>query len=308
MMATVPAAHAATSSFTTPAFDGDFPDPQVVLTGGTYWAYGTGSAGRNLSVMSSRDLTTWTSPVDPLPVLPSWASPGLTWAPDVIQLRGAWVMYYAVHDPSLGHQCISVATSTTPGGPFSDTSSGPLICQAVNGGSIDPAPFRDPSTGQLVLLWKSDDNSIGQTTHLWAQPLRSNGLSLATGSSPTLLLTQSAGWQAPAIEAPTVVLHNRRYYLFYAGNSYASASSGIGYATSPTLLGSYSNRSRFAPWLASRGNATGPQGPWVFTDATGARHLAFAAWDGAVGYNNSGVRALWIARLSFSRLGIPSAD
>lgn len=74
-----PAAGASTS----PAYAGDFPDPSVLLIGGSYWAYSTGSAGRNLQVMSSPDLKTWTAPVDPLPVLPSWARRGLTWAPDV---------------------------------------------------------------------------------------------------------------------------------------------------------------------------------------------------------------------------------
>src|SRR5579864_2875975 len=70
---------------TSPAYGGDFPDPFVLPVGATYWAYSTGSAGRNLQVMSSTDLVTWTAPTDPLPVLPRWASSGLTWAPRVLQ-------------------------------------------------------------------------------------------------------------------------------------------------------------------------------------------------------------------------------
>src|SRR5450631_2301894 len=50
---------------TSPAYPGDFPDPFVLPVGGTYWAYATGSAGRNLQVMSSTDLRTWTQPTDP---------------------------------------------------------------------------------------------------------------------------------------------------------------------------------------------------------------------------------------------------
>ena len=299
MMAMVPAAHAASSSFSVPAYGGDFPDPAVILAGGTYWAYSTGSAGRNLQVMSSPDLRTWSTPTDPLPHLPGWASAGLTWAPGVIQVQGTYLMYYTAHDPSLGHQCVSVATASTPAGPFTDGASGPLICQSTNGGSIDPNPYLDPSSGQLVLLWKSDDNSVGQTTHLWGQPLTANGLAFAPGTSPSLLLSQTAHWQAPAIEGPTIAVHNGRYYLFYSANNYASSSSGIGYAVSSSLLGSYSNQSWFGPWLGSRGNATGPQGPSVFTDASGSLRLAFAAWDGKVGYNNGGVRSLWIGSLSF---------
>jgi len=298
----------ASSSFTAPVYQGDFPDPTVLDVGGTYWAYATGSAGRNLQVMSSPNLAQWTVPTDPLPVLPSWASTGRTWAPSVIARGGVYLMYYAVHDAALGHQCISVATSSTPGGPFSDASEGPLVCQTANGGSIDPDVYLDPVSGGLYLIWKSDDNSLGagHVTHLWGQRLSSSGLSFASGSAPLLLLSQSAPWQAPAIEGPAVIHSGGRYYLFYGANNYDTASSAIGYATSSTLLGPYTNQSRFAPWLATTGNAQGPQGPALFTDNSGATRMAFAAWYGTVGYENGGVRSLWIGNLRFSRSGNPT--
>lgn len=299
-------AYAATSTFRTPAYAGDFPDPDIVVAGGAYWAYSTGSAGRNLQVMSSPDTRNWSSPVDPLPTLPSWASRGLTWAPGVVQIGATFVMYYTVHDAALNKQCISVATSTEPGGPFSDTSAGPLVCQANHGGSIDPNPYRDPASGQLYLLWKSDDNSIGQPTHIWGQQLTGDGMAMAPGTSPAVLLNQSATWQSPAIEGPTVIQRGQTYYLFYGANSYSSPSSGIGYATSASLLGPYTNRSTWGPWLGTRGNAIGPQGPMIYTDLRGVTRMAFAAWYGTVGYANGGVRALWIGTLGFNRSGTPT--
>jgi beta-xylosidase len=302
-------AFAAGSTFQTPAYGGDFPDPSVLVANGTYWAYSTGSAGLNLQVLSSPDMKSWTAPPDPdpQPTLPTWASSGLTWAPDVIQIGSTYVMYNTVRDTAQGMQCISVATSSTPAGPFVDQSpGGPLICQTSHGGSIDPSPFLDTASGTLYLVWKSDDNSIGQTTHLWGQALAPGGLALSPGSSATLLLSQSASWQAPAIEGPTLVRNGSTYYLFYGANSWNSASSGIGYATSRTVLGPYSNHSTFGRWLGSTGNATGPQGPMVFTDRTGATRMAFAAWDGPVGYQNGGVRALWIGTLRFEWFGSPT--
>ena len=296
----------ASSTFSAPVYAGDFPDPTVLLVGRAYWAYGTGSAGRNLQVMQSSTLTSWTAPTDPLPVLPAWASVGLTWAPSVIALDGGYVMYYAVRDTALAQQCISVATSTTPAGPFVDHSAGPLICQTADGGSIDPNAYLDPRTGTLYLVWKSDDNSIGQNTHIWAQPLAANGLALAAGSTPSLLLSESEPWQSPTIEGPTVTYHSGRYYLFYGASSYDTASSGIGYATSTSLLGTYANQSVSGPWLGTTGNAQGPQGPMIFTDASGSTRMAFAAWYGPVGYQNGGARSLWIATLSFGLLGRPS--
>jgi beta-xylosidase len=308
IMMTSAAAFAASNAFTAPVYGGDFPDPSIVLVNGTYWAYATGSAGKNLQVMSSRDLHTWSQPADPLPVLPGWAGAGKTWAPGVLQRGSNFLMYYTVHDVALNEQCLSVATSSSPGGPFSDGSSGPLVCQSSNGGSIDANPFVDPATGNLYLLWKSDDNSLGagHNTHIWGEQLTASGMTFASGTSPSLLLTQSAAWQAPAIEGPTVILHGGRYYLFYGANNYDTASSGIGYATSTSLLGAYSNKSTFGPWLGTRGNAQGSQGPDVFTDSSGATRMAFAAWYGTVGYENGGVRSLWIGNLGFNFFGTPS--
>jgi beta-xylosidase len=303
------AANPAPSSFSAPVYTGDFPDPSVVLVNGTFWAYATGSGGRNLQVMSSTDLHSWSAPVDPLPVLPSWASYGLTtWAPGVLQRGATFVMYYTVHNPSLGHQCISVATAAQPRGPFSDTSTGPLICQSVNGGSIDPNPYLDPANGKLYLVWKSDDPNLGpgHPPHLWGQQLTANGLSLAAGTSPSLLMVQAARWQSGNAEGPTLVSRNGRYYLFYGANNYDTASSGIGYATSSSVLGSFTNQSTSAPWLGTRGSAQGPQGPWIFTDGSGATRMAFAAWYGKAGYENGGARSMWIGTLTFNIFGTPS--
>lgn len=303
-LAPAPFAAAASSTFTAPVYAGDFPDPSVLLAGGTYWAYATGSGGRNLQVMSSPDLHTWTGLSDPLPVLPLWAATGRTWAPGVMQIAGRYVMYYTVEQKSSGQQCISVATAIAPGGPFADTSTGPLMCQNANGGSIDPNPYLDPVSGGLYLLWKSDDNSIGRNTHLWGQPLAVDGMSFVPGTTPTLLLTESATWQSPSAEGPTVVRNGGTYYLFYGANSYSSASSGIGYATtSGPLLSPYTNRSRSGPWLGTTGNAKGPQGPMIFKDSSGTTRMAFAAWYGAVGYNSGGMRAMWTGTLRFSSFG-----
>jgi beta-xylosidase len=281
-----------------PSYPGDFPDPFVVTAGSTYWAYSTGSGGRNLQVMSSGDLHAWTTPADPLPVLPGWAQAGFTWAPGVLERGVFFVMYYTVRQASSGRQCLSVATSLRPGGPFDDRSSGPLVCQLNHGGSIDPNPFVAPN-GTAYLLWKSDDNAIGQATNLWAAPLSLSGLTLA--AAPSLMLTEKPrSWQVPVVEGPAMVANGRRYYLFYGANNWDSANAAIGYATCASPLGPCTDASTSSPWLASRGTAVGPSGPAIFIDSTGKTRLAYHAWTGAVGYNNGGVRSLWIDHLTFA--------
>lgn len=287
---------------TGPVYPGDFPDPSVLLAGRTYWAYSTGSAGRNLQVMSSPDLRTWTTPVDPLPVLPSWARPGFTWAPDVLARAGAFLMYYTVRDAASGRQCISVATSVTPGGPFTDTSSAPLICQLPNGGSID-ASATVMSAG-TYLVWKSDDNAVGRRTHLWSQQLSSDGRALV--GTRSRLLSADLPWQRSVIEGPSMVEVGGLHYLFYGANAWNSASAAIGYAWCTSPLGPCVHASILGPWMASHGTGLGPSGPEVFVDASGATRLAYHAWTGAVGYQNGGMRSLWIDPLKFAGL-VPSA-
>ena len=72
------------------------------------------------------------------------------------------------------------------------------------------------------------------------------------------------------------------------------------------LLGPYTNQSVFGPWLGTTGNPQGPQGPMIFTDASGSTRMAFAAWYGPVGYQNGGVRALWVGGLRVNGSGRPS--
>src|ERR1019366_6365396 len=61
----------------------DFPDPDILLVGGTYYAYATNSVAGNIQIIESTDLTHWTALGDALPSLPSWATPDETWAPGV---------------------------------------------------------------------------------------------------------------------------------------------------------------------------------------------------------------------------------
>src|SRR5450759_1113942 len=144
--------------------------------------------------MSSPDMLNWGPVTDPLPKLPSWASAPWTWAPGVVQRGSTYLMYYAAHDTAANQQCISVATSWSPSGPFTDNSAASFICQHALGGSIDPQPCVAPA-GSLYLLWKSDNIAIGQPTALWAQQLSRSGR-YRVGSAVKLLdMMPQPSWQ-----------------------------------------------------------------------------------------------------------------
>jgi beta-xylosidase len=281
-----------------PAYAGDFPDPSVLTTQSAYYAYATQSGRTNVQVLASRDLRTWRQLPDALPVLPSWALPGHTWAPAVWRRSGRYVLYYTTRSRATGRQCISAAVAPTPRGPFRDRSTAPLVCQAALGGSIDPDPFVD-AHGRPHLTWKSDGNALGQRTWLWSQRLTDDGLHL--GGAASRLLAQERPWEGPLVEAPTFVQVGRHLLLFYSANRYDTSRYAIGYARCSSSTGPCRKVTTRVPWLASRAGAPGPGGQAFFRDRSGGWRVAYHAWTpGRVGYDNGGRRAMWVEPVSFA--------
>ena len=272
----------------------DFPDPDVILVGQTYYAYATNSVAGNIQIIASNDLTRWRAVGNALPSLPSWATPDSTWAPSVDQIGGHFVLYYAVDVAKNATECISVATSASPQGPFVDSSIAPLECQTARGGSIDPSTFTD-FNGTTYLAWKSNDAG---SSKLWAEPLDPSGTAFVPGATPSMLLAADQGWEQGTIEAPDMMPAGGRYFLFFSGNNWNSADYAVGVATCSGPLGPCSDAPT-GPIIASGTGVAGPGGETVFTDASGASWIAFHAWlPGAVGFPNS--RDLYIRRLNLS--------
>jgi hypothetical protein len=275
----------------------DFPDPDVLQIGGSYYAYATNSVAGNIQIIESPDLVHWSAAGNALPSLPQWAVPDATWAPGVAAIGGNVLLYYAaeVAGPNGGEECISVATATQPQGPFIDSSTAPLECQPSLGGSIDPSPFID-SSGNFYLLWKSGGGD--GSAKIWSQQLDSTGTALAANTSPTQLLGPDQAWQGGTVEAPDMVTTGGRYFLFYSGNNWSSANYAVGVATCASPVGPCTDLSS-QPLLSSGPGADGPGGESVFADTSGSYWIAFHAYiPGSVGYPNS--RDLFLRRLDLS--------
>jgi len=270
----------------------DFPDPFILPAGGVYYGFATNSVAGNIQIIRSTDLTHWTAVGDALPHEPSWAAPGATWAPSVLQRGSTFVLYYsAVYAPT-GEQCISEATASQPQGPYVDNSTLPLMCQTALGGSIDPTPFVD-ADGTPYLVWKSQGGG-GQPSTLWSQPLTAAGTALVPGAA-TPLLAPSLPWQGGVVEGPSMVLVGGQYLLFYSANNWKTSAYAIGVARCRGPLGPCTETSP-QPLLASQPAFSGPGGPSVFTDSSGQLHMAFHAWlPGKVGFPNS--RLLFIRQI-----------
>ena len=222
--------------FKNPVIKQDFPDPFILQVGDFYWAYATNTSGKNVSLARSKDLIKWELLGDAMPALPKWSklTGGLTWAPEVIQIADKFVMYYTSRDKASDKQCVGVATSAKPEGKFKDTNGQAFVCQAKQGGTIDPDPFRDED-GKLYLYYKNDGNCCGYPTYIYAQEMASDGLSLL--GEPAQLIRNDQGWEGHVIEAPTMFKHDGKYYLFYSGNDYGGVPYAVGYAICESPLG-----------------------------------------------------------------------
>ena len=152
----------------------------------------------------------WTPEGAIFPVQPGWAD-GAFWAPELVVDRGRFLVYYVAKKRGAS-LAIAVATASAPQGPWVDH--GPILEERV--GAIDPAFARDEH-GKPYLIWKTDGNSVGEATPIWAQPLSGDLLHL-TGERTELIRNDQA-WEEGVVEGPYILRHAHRFYLFYAGNA-----------------------------------------------------------------------------------------
>ena len=304
-------AAAAEPSFV-PVFTQNFPDAFVLPHGSEFIAYSTND-GPNVPVAISRDLVYWTFAAEPatgkqrdaLPKLGAWAKEGFTWAPEVLQLGTSYLLYYTASDRAKNAQCIGVAVSTDPLGPFVDNNPEPIVCQTKLGGSIDADAFRD-SDGKLYLYFKNDGNRVHARTSLWGQALAPNGRSV-TGE-PVELVEDNQSWEERVVEAPTMFRSPAGYELFFSGGffgwnpqegglspyamGYASCSGPLGPcvpAKENPILHSFNDR--------QSGCLSGPGHQSIFTVGT-RTFISFHAWEASSGCRKQDDRRyLYIAPL-----------
>ena len=234
-----------------PVFPVNFPDPFILPVKGEFLAYATNAEGgkANVQMARSANLVDWSferdgeNLHDAMPVLPTWARSGRTWAPEVVRQGKGYQLYFTANEKSSGLQCVGVAESNDPRGPFTSSATEPLVCQRETGGTIDPTVFTD-TDGSRYIYYKNDGNrpEFAQKTTIWGQRLAPDGRSVV--GQPKALLLNDKPWEAHVIESPTVVRHSNGYVLFYSANHYG-----------------WEEDQRLSPYAMGYANCAGPLGP-----------------------------------------------
>jgi beta-xylosidase len=283
-------------TYTNPVFDRDFPDPDVLFVSGVYYAYATNSGSTNIQAARSEDLVHWEMIGEALPQLPDWAVQdfGWAWAPEVTTDAGGevYLMYYTARFAIKqgGTQCIGLATSASPEGPFAPQEDEPFICQTGEGGSIDAASFVDED-GARYLLWKNDGNSGGGATWIYIQETSADGLTLQ--GEPARLLTADQPWEGGLVEGPSLWKQGEKYYLLYSANTFNSPDYAVGYAVADHPLGPYQKAPGPLLETVLPAGIVGPGGQDIVLDREGETWLLFHGW------TPEGYRSLNLAKLDW---------
>ncbi len=286
--------------------DQNQPDAFVLASNSGYYLYSSqfSISTPPIAVSYSEELGRWPAPRPALQLDPPWASTGFTWAPDVRSIEGRYVLYFdALASPNYAGadgQCLGVATSLEPLGPFVALPS-PLLCQPALRGAIDPRTFVD-AAGGLWLLWKSDENSAFQSptdvTHLFSQRLTSDGLSLVGPQFE--LLSADEPWQHRIIESPDLVQADGNYWLFYSGGWFNQPYYAIGLARCSGPAGPCTDLSP-EPWLASNTQGQGPGEESLFVDRAGQTWMVYSPT--ATDPNGDSVRPVALVRIGLTPTG-----
>ncbi|MFC0624532.1 family 43 glycosylhydrolase [Kribbella deserti] len=258
----------------------DFPDPDIVRVGSTWYAYATNNSG-HLPVASAPTIDgPWSIRGDAMPGGPAadWARAGRTWAPDVTaNPDGSFTLTYTAWHASSGRQCIGMAFARSPLGPFIPYGSGPFICPLSDGGAIDANTFF-AADGTRYLTWKNDGNAINVPTTLYVRQAVDNGARLI--GDRIAMISAPAG---QVIEAPDLVQRDGRFYLFYSGGDYSGCGYYTSYATAWSLTGPWARAPQALMTTANSG-VCGPGGADIVTAAdglTGGDKLVLHAYSGS---------------------------
>jgi beta-xylosidase len=260
------------ATYNNPVLAGDYPDPSVIRVGGEYWATATSSEWEpHFPLFHSRDLVNWEVTAAVFQTSPDWAESSF-WAPEISDYQGRYYVMYTARRKG-GRLCVASASADKPEGPYADN--GPLVCDEE--GSIDGFSI-DDENGQRHLIWKSDGNSRGVPTIIWAQPLSEDAERLSGEKKE--LIRNDADWERNVVEGPFVLRRDGYFYLFYSGSACCGLKCdyALGVARSKSLLGPWEKYAH-NPIIKSNEEWSCPGHGSIVTDANGKNYLLYHAYN-----------------------------
>lgn len=223
----------------------------------------------------------------------SWGKDSF-WAPEVLYKDGKFYLFYSARGYIDGKKTLRIclAVSNSPLGPFKDLKA-PLFDFGY--ATIDAHPFVDDD-GKIYLYF-SRDVSENPTSDIYVVRLTDDLLN--TIEKPQFLISPTQAWERNSKwnEGPFVVKYNKKYYLFYSGNFFASPEYSVGYAVSDSPLGPFI-KAQENPILSRTEYVSGPGHNSVIKTPDGKEY--FIVYHTQMKKEGTHLRQLAIDRLIFT--------
>lgn len=247
VMGVVPTAHASTGTYPAPRVGSkitkaNIADPSM-LSGkhdGYYYLYTTGSGG--IAVYRSTKPGSGYTYDRTI----SFKGYSLQWAPHVEDVSGRYFLFFTAEHNTPQH-CVDMAASSTPDRGY--TAYGALKCDSqINQGweAIDPTVY-ETGAHNYYLVWRRGHvvNFPGGQYQIMAEAITLHGSGKPVTMTPKKKAFALTPIQNSVIEAPSLVFHNGRFWLFVSRNAYNTATGPTAYFTqvwSGTKLGMFTDR------------------------------------------------------------------
>ena len=193
-------------------------DPAIIREGDTYYVFATNRfAGKLVPIFCSQDLHHWKFCGHVFDSVPEWALreiPGARgiWAPDISHFDGKFRLYYSVSTFGSNHSAIGLITNQTldPGSPnYRWVDEGLVVSsrREDDWNAIDPIIVVDANSD----VWLAFGSFWGGIKMRKLDPKTGK---LSRSDTTLYSLASRRPLEPPAVEAPSIVRHEKYYYLF----------------------------------------------------------------------------------------------
>jgi arabinan endo-1,5-alpha-L-arabinosidase len=292
-------------------------DPSVIEVDGRYAAFGTGEESRSrgaIRAKTSRDGVDWADTRTIGKGVPSWAmqalgyQPNNVWAPSVSRRGDVVFLYYALatfggNASAIGLMTNAVFDPSEPADGWQDQ--GLVLASSAHDDFNAIDPFRiDASDGRAWLVFGSfwSGVKLAELAPATGKLLRSD--------APLIALASRHGG---AVEAPSLLEHERKFYLFVSFDQCCrgvASTYNIRLGRADRIEGPYFDRDGKAMldgggslMLATTGRFIGPGGQEAVKTSQGEM-LVYHYYDGA----NAGVAKIQFSPIRWTADGWPELD
>ena len=289
------------STYTNPVWPHDFPDPYIAYDNGKFYAFATARNNLGYQTLESDDLVHWKDL--PPAFKPSWSDTNY-WAPEVHPFKGKWYFIYSALDRVSKKRDIAIAVGNHATGPYKE------IGKLVLGSTKDKLPHPEGSI-DATLYFEGDQPYLLYSQEIPRSidivPL-SKGLSHIEGT-PKEILHPDRPFEKGITEAPTLVKHRGKYWLFYSSGWFQSYKRDACYqvfaASSNHIMGPYVKQDKpLVTTIADKVYSPGHQS--VFELPSGEWWMVYHAWDASADplYSDNKIgRTMRIDRLYWDKNG-----